>query len=153
MDERLICVHVEADRPLTALEVQMASSERPSKKCLGIFTRKERWGLSWRGWLVLILVAGFIGYETVSNAHSFLAVTHRVNTKALVVEGWIQGYGFQAAAKEFNSAGYDRIFTTGGPENGSGGYVNDYQTLASAAAEELEKGGIPEKLIQVVPSH
>lgn len=124
-----------------------------SRKFWGILTRKEHWHLSFRGWLLITsigLVAGYFGF---ANLHSFLAVTHRVNANFLVVEGWIQRYAFRAAADEFNGGRYERIFTTGGPENGSGGYTNDYQTSASAAEEALKKLGIADDLIQMAPSH
>ena len=38
------------------------------------------------------------------------------------------------------------------PENGNGGYVNDYYTSASVAAEGLKKFGVPDDLVQMVPS-
>ncbi|HEX9270785.1 MAG TPA: ElyC/SanA/YdcF family protein [Candidatus Binatia bacterium] len=88
----------------------------------------------------------------VLNAHQFLGVTDRVNANVLVVEGWIQGYALRAAADEFNRGSYQRIYTTGGPENGTGGYVNDYQTSAGAAAVALKKSGIPEDIIQMASS-
>ena len=37
------------------------------------------------------------------------------------------------------------------PENGNGGYVNDYYTSASVAAESLKKFGVPDDLVQMVP--
>jgi hypothetical protein len=114
---------------------------------------KERWGLSWRGRLTITAVALLVAYVVVLNIHSFLAVTHRVNASVLVVEGWIQQYALRAGADEFNKGPYNRIFTTGGPVNGSGGYVNDYQTSASVAEEALKGLGIPSTVIQMVPSH
>jgi hypothetical protein len=119
----------------------------------GLLERKERWGLSGRGWLIFTLIALVTAYLLCLNLHPFLAVTHRVNTNVLVVEGWIQRDAIRAAAAEFNRGSYGHIFTTGGPENGSGGYVNDYQTSASVGAEALKKQGIPDEVIQMVPSH
>ena len=90
----------------------------------------------------------------VLNIHPFLALTDRTNADTLVVEGWIQRYAMQKAVEEFKSGRYKRIFTTGGPENGSGGYVNDYQTSASVGAEVLtKKFGIRGDVVQMVPSH
>jgi hypothetical protein len=123
-----------------------------SKRFLGILVRKERWGLSWRGWLFIISVALFATYEVFWNVYPFLAVTHRVNANILVVEGWIHRYALRSAAEEFNRGSYERIFTTGGPENGSGGYVNDYQTSASVGAESLKKLGVPDEVIRMAPS-
>jgi hypothetical protein len=126
---------------------------QPSRKLLGLFSRKERWSLSGRGWLVVVSLGAVGAYLVFSNIHPFLAVTDRVNTKILVVEGWIDRYAIRASADEFNSSSYERIFTTGGPENGSGGYINDYQTSAGIGAEALKKFGIPDDVVQMVPSH
>jgi len=57
-----------------------------------------------------------------------------------------------AEPEEFKNGSYERIFTTGGPEDGTGGYVNDYYTSASVAAEGLKKFGIRDDLVQMVPS-
>lgn len=137
----------------TIVSDQLArSSARPPRACWGIFLCKERWGLSWRGWLLLTSVSLVTAYFAFLNIHPFLAVTHRVNTNVLVVEGWIPKYAIGRGAEEFKKGFYERIFTTGGPENGNGGYTNDYNTSASVGAEILKKFGIPDDLIQVVPS-
>jgi uncharacterized SAM-binding protein YcdF (DUF218 family) len=120
---------------------------------MGLLTRKERWGLSWHGRLLAAGIALIAGYLIFLNVYPFLAVTHRVATDTLVVEGWIHGYAIQVAAKEFRTGGYQHLFTTGGPVVGNGGYVNDYQTSASVGADLLKKFGIPTESVQMVPSH
>jgi hypothetical protein len=130
----------------------MPSPGHSSQKILGILTRRERWGLSWRGWLLVTSAGLAAAYFTFLNIHPYLAVTHRVNTNVLVVEGAIQGYGIRAGAEESKNGSYERIFTTGGPLNGNGGYVNDYYTSASIAADSLKKFGIRDDLVQMVPS-
>ena len=128
------------------------SQSKSSQKFCGILTRKERWGLSWRGWL-LVSSAGLVtAYFAFSNIHPFLAVTHRVNTDTLVVEGWIHRYSIRKAVEEFKTGSYQRIFTTGGPVEGGEGYTNDYNTSASVAADSLKKFGAPDDLVQMVPS-
>ena len=84
------------------------------------------------------------------NIHPFLAVTHRVNTNVLVVEGWIPRYAIRDGAEEFRTGSYQRIFTTGGPVEG--GYTNDYNTSASVGAENLKRFGVPDDLVEMVPS-
>jgi len=126
---------------------------QPSRKLWGLFSRKERWSLSGRGWLVVVSLGIVAGYLVFSNVHPFLAVTDRVNTKILVVEGWIQRYAIREAADEFSRGSYEWVYTTGGPENGSGGYVNDYQTSASVGAEALKRFGISEDVVRMAPSH
>src|ERR1043166_4337336 len=131
----------------------MAAVDQPAQRLWGLLIRKERWGFSGRGRLVLLLFMFAAGYGLFESVHPFLSVTHRADAKILVVEGWIQRYAFRAAISEFNRGGYDRVYTTGGPENGSGGYTNDYQTSASVGEEALKKLGLPKEVIQMVPSH
>jgi uncharacterized SAM-binding protein YcdF (DUF218 family) len=131
----------------------MKSSASASKKFFGIFTRKERWGLSWRGWLILASLGFLSGTLLLLNVQPFLAETHRVNTNLLVVEGWIHDYAIRASVEEFKAGPYQRIFTTGGPVVGSGGYINDYNTSASVGADLLRGAGVPAESVQMVPSH
>jgi hypothetical protein len=129
------------------------SHDKSSRKLWGILRRKERWSLSWRGWLLLTSAGLVAAYLAFLNIHPFLAVTHRANTNILVVEGWIQRYAIRGGVEEFKNGSYERIFTTGGPWNGDGGYTNDYNTAASVGAEGLKKFGLPADQIQMVPSH
>ena len=92
----------------------MRSGDHLSQKLWGILKRKERWGLSWRGWLLVTSAGLAAAYFTFLNIHPFLAVTNRVNTNVLVVEKWIQRYAIRAGAEEFKNGSYERIFTTGG---------------------------------------
>ena len=124
----------------------------PRRALWGLFDRKERWSLSWRGRLILasaLLLAGALVFEGV---YPFLATTHRVDADVLVVEGWIPESAIRAAADEFRSGAYRRVFTTGGPFEGSGRYINDFYTSASVGADLLKKAGVPEESLQMVPS-
>ena len=123
------------------------------KKFCGIITRRERWGLSWRGWLVFILAGLLIAVLLLLNIQPFLAKTQRVNANLLVVEGWIHEYAIRSAAMEFQTNHYLKIYTTGGPIVGSDGFTNDFNTSASVGAELLEKIGVSAEFIQMVPSH
>jgi uncharacterized SAM-binding protein YcdF (DUF218 family) len=121
-------------------------------RLFGIINRKERWGLSWKGWLMIgLLVVGLVTWS-VDSVYRFLAVTDRVNTNALVVEGWVHEYAIRAAINEFNAGHYQRVFTTGGPIVGMGGYTNDYNTSASVGAGRLKTEGFSPDHIQMVPS-
>jgi uncharacterized SAM-binding protein YcdF (DUF218 family) len=119
---------------------------------LGIFTRKERWGLSWRGCLVVAFAVLTMFGVIVIEIHPFLAETQRVDSNTLVVEGWINEHAIKLAVKEFKDGHYERVFTTGGPVEGSGGYISDAYTLASVGAGRLKKFGVPAELLQMVPS-
>lgn len=117
-----------------------------------LVVRKERWGLSRRGWLVFLCVSIFSGYLFVTKIHSFLAVTDRVPANVLVIEGWLDPYAVEAAMTEFKSGSYQKLITTGGPEEGMGNYCPVYDTQAHQSAGFLKKAGIPQTVIQSVPS-
>jgi uncharacterized SAM-binding protein YcdF (DUF218 family) len=118
----------------------------------GLFTRRMRWGLSGRGWVFFALIASLGATVIVLNLHPFLALTARVPSDTLVVEGWVHEFAIKAAVREYYDHGYKMVFTTGGPVIGKGGYINDYNTSASVGAELLEKDGLPSSRVQMVPS-
>jgi len=130
----------------------MKSSAAVSKKLFGLFTRRERWGLSWLSWLILVLFGLSTAILLLLNIQPFLAETHPVSTNILVVEGWIHDYAIRAAVEEFRAGSYEHVYTTGGPVKGNGVYINDYQTSASVGAELLRTNGLPKELLQMVPS-
>ncbi len=125
---------------------------RTPQKFWGTFVRKERWGLSWRGWLIVFAGVLLASYVFLFRIYPFLAVTHRVDTNVLVVEGWIHDYAIRGAVEEFRTNRYQRAFTTGGPVEGSGGYINDYHTNASVGADLLKRSGLSDDSVQMVPS-
>src|ERR1700757_3272914 len=91
---------------------------RPARAFWGLFDRKERWSLSWRGRLTLFLLGVSTAALLLLDVQPFLAETHRADTNVLVVEGWIHEYAIRAAEKEFKTGSYERVFTTGGPITG-----------------------------------
>ncbi|HEX5489680.1 MAG TPA: ElyC/SanA/YdcF family protein [Candidatus Udaeobacter sp.] len=115
--------------------------------------RKERWGISWSGVFLCLLLACSTALLLVWNVQPFLAETHRVSTDTLVVEGWIHEYAIRDAVEEFKKGSYKRVFSTGGPVIGNGGYVNDYQTSANVGAGLLKEQGLSPDIVQMVPSH
>jgi uncharacterized SAM-binding protein YcdF (DUF218 family) len=124
----------------------------PVRAMWGMFDRKKRWSLSWRGRLVVASALLLVGALVLKGVYPFLAITHPVNANILVVEGWIHEYAIRAAAKEFQSNHYQRVFTTGGPVAGTGGYINDFYTSASVGTDLLKKCGLPDERLQMVPS-
>lgn len=124
----------------------------PNRKLLGLLVRRERWGLSWRGWLALTVVILLAGWGWVWNIHPFLAVTRRLPARILVVEGWTHNYGVTAAVNEFKTGRYDQLLTTGGPVEGYGPTSSKYDTDAWQSAELLRQAGLPAAVVQAVPS-
>src|SRR5437867_13439926 len=136
----------------TATVTSQLAPAAPRRALWGLLDRKERWSLSWRGRLILASALLLVGALIFKGVYPFLATTHRVDAEVLVVEGWIHEYAIRAALKEFQSNHYARIFTTGGPVEGSGGYINDYCTWASVGADLLRMNGLANGSVQMVPS-
>jgi uncharacterized SAM-binding protein YcdF (DUF218 family) len=129
-----------------------ASPGKRREKLWGMLQRRECWRLSFKGRAAVTAIALVTGLIVVLNIHPFLAVTQRVDSRFLVVEGWVHEFTFVAAVKEFKTGGCQRAFATGGPINGQGGYISDSHTYASIGAQQLVQAGIPDELVQMVPS-
>ena len=99
----------------------VSSRDKRHQTLWGILIRRERWGLSLCGRLILwaaIILAFFLFWL---RFYAFLAVTHRVNANVLVVEGWVHEYAIRTAVREFRSNSYQQVFATGGPVEETGG--------------------------------
>jgi uncharacterized SAM-binding protein YcdF (DUF218 family) len=135
-----------------AFEAPLLAQAAPPRAMWGLVCRKERWSLSWRGRLILAFLLLLVGALLLKGVYPFLATTHRVDADVLVVEGWVHEYAIRAAVQEFQSSSYQRVFATGGPVEGHGGYINDYNTWASVGADRLRKSGLPNESLEMVPS-
>ncbi len=128
------------------------SGPAPIRKFWGLATREDRWGLSKRGWLVLatLLLVGCIG--TIFGAHPFLAISKPLNTRVLVVEGWVHDFAIDSAIRESTNGHYSLVIATGGPVMGTAANYSVYDTSAHVGASRLIRGGIPKDKVVMVPS-
>lgn len=139
-----------APRTMTPATTSPTTARRIA--CWGLFSRQERWGLSLRGCLIFVSASILVALVAGLNVYPFLAVTAREPADYLAVEGWVHDYAIRVAASEFSTGRYRRVFSTGGPVQGMGGYQNDYSTAASVGAGRLRNAGVPAALVQMVPS-
>lgn len=129
-----------------------SSPEKPKRRWFGLFQRKEKWVLSWRGRFVafcalVLLAIGFIGW-----VHGFLAVTERVDTEYLVVEGWIPNYAVEESIAEFKSKPYVKVFTVGADPL-TGVNIEPSDSTAFECAKRMKWLGMNMDLVQAVPAH
>lgn len=76
---------------------------------LGILVRRERWTLSFRG-LILVLLAVVITAVTGLHAlYPFLAITRPVPTRILVLDGWLPTYDINKAAAIYLAGNYQHL--------------------------------------------
>lgn len=84
-------------------------------------------------------------------SHPFLAVTRRVATDVLVVEGWVPDFALRAGIEEFRAGKYRQLLVTGGPME-KGEPFEEYRTLAELARATLERLGCPTNGLHAVPA-
>lgn len=119
----------------------------------------ERWklvrpptrrGLTLRGWGAVVALLAALGFVGVRLVHPFLAVTDRVPTEVLVVEGWIPDFGLRAALEEYRRGGYREICVVGIPLE-KGEFLSEFGTHAEVGRATLEKLGAPTAALRAVP--
>jgi uncharacterized SAM-binding protein YcdF (DUF218 family) len=115
----------------------------------GLLVRKERWTLSFRGWLLVSLIVFAAAFTISRGLYSFLAVTSRTSGEILVVEGWIHSDSVEQAATEYKAANYQNVIVVAavhkvGNKWDSGRYRPEY------IADNLVRLGVPGERVHVV---
>jgi uncharacterized SAM-binding protein YcdF (DUF218 family) len=117
-----------------------------------LFRRRTVWVPTWFGLLCFAVVFGGVIAWWCFGAEAFLSTSNPEEADVLVVEGWIDALGVQAAAQLYRFGGYHYIVATGGQT----GKVWDTQRwdYAKEAAEQLIRLKIPhEEVIQASARH
>jgi len=133
-------------------EKKSSGAEKPKRKWFGLVRRREKWVLSWRGRFVVWGVLAILAVVFILTVHPFLAVTERVDTQYLVVEGWIPNYALQESIAEFKSRPYVKIFTVGADPL-TGKNIEEGDSIAFEAYARLKWMGMNPDLMQAVPAH
>ncbi len=118
----------------------------------GLVHRKERWALSWRGWLALWLAGIAAIFFVFLKIHPFFAINRPVTADYLVVEGWTPDYALAAGFKEFKAHPYKGFLTTGCPLM-EGYFLTEYPTFAHLAAATVRQLGVETNRLEAIPSY
>jgi len=113
--------------------------------------RKERWGLTIWGFIVLILIIIIPSFLFFRNLYSILAPVEREKTDILVLEGFVSDYVLADAIREFRQGHYSLLVTTGTPIE-AGGLLCEYKNTARVAAESLKKLGFDSTRLVMIES-
>lgn len=129
-------------------------TDQPSSQPRGrhVWLRRREITLpTWRGWLLLIALAGLLGITGCRTIQPFLAVTKPVSGGPLVVEGWLADYALRAALDEFRRGGYEELVTTGLPLE-RGAPLSEHRTYAELGAAVLVAQGANTNTLRAVPA-
>jgi len=128
-----------------------AKSRTAGSQWFELVVRKERWGLTWRGWLFLCAAAVSAAASLIFTVHPFLALNHPVKSTVLVVEGWLSTGELHEVANLIQKENYQMIYTTGGPWDDRNEKGDASNTVAWSAARQLCSFGVPETRVQAAP--
>lgn len=133
-------------------EKPVVPAEKPKRRLCGLLQRKEKWVLSWRGRLVVWGALAILALIFIQRVHPFLAVTDRVETQYLVIEGWVPNYALEASIAEFKSKPYVKIFTVGADPL-TGVDIEPEDSISFEAVKRLKWLGVDPDKMQAVPAH
>lgn len=115
----------------------------------GLVARRLAWKLTWRGWVVVVLLLlGLLELFFVAS-YPFLAPTRRFPTRLLVVEGWMPHYAMKQVADEFLAHDYKRVVLVCPIINLDDKYISGKDEGENLAAL-LEKYRVPASSISVL---
>lgn len=108
--------------------------------------RRERWSLSWKGWLAAVALCVVAAVAFLRGVYPFLLVSDGGNGDVMVVEGWIGGRKVDRAAEAYRLGHYQRVLVVrdvfdAADKWSSGRYSVDY------IANDLAKLGVPTNVI------
>ena len=116
---------------------------------LKLIERKERLRLTIISKLTILLFIILIFTLVFRNLSIFLAVSDPVNTKLLVIEGWLPDKVLESVINEFYEKDYDNLIITGKPTE-RGYYISDYKTSADIAEKTLIGLGFDKNKIEKI---
>jgi hypothetical protein len=123
----------------------------PPPLFLGLLRRRVCLLPTWRGWLVLAILAVSLAVALVRGVYGFLAVRDPRPGGVLVVEGWAPDEALAWTLEEFRRQHYDGLFITGGPLD-VGGFLSEYHTYAELGHATLLRLGADPDSLHMVPA-
>lgn len=122
------------------------------KKNYWLFSKRERWGLSLWGYVLVLLVISLLVRIFLFNIVPFLGAENRIDSQVLILEGYIEDRAFPAIIEEVNRIKPQLIIATGTSYD-QGFYITGIPSAAYLIAHSLFALGIDTALVHIVPVH
>jgi hypothetical protein len=114
-----------------------------------LLERRERWSLTWAGWLLLAFALATLVLIATRGLCAFLSVNDPVGGQFLVVESWLPRYAYREAAVIFREGNYRKIIVAGVlPVDADG----EESARIDLGAEDLVGFGVPRDRVMTAPS-
>ncbi|MFK5857579.1 MAG: DUF1684 domain-containing protein [Bacteroidota bacterium] len=111
-----------------------------SKNKFQLYKRKTCARPTILGWVIILVFIAIIFRISLVGIYYFLTVNRPVETKTLVIEGWVPSYALKDAVSYFNENNYDRLIVTGLPI-ANYEFISSFKTTAQATVEALKHYG------------
>jgi len=112
------------------------------------FRRRQIWLPTWQGALLLVVVVAAASLIAFRHLASYLATNDPVaahdgrGAKTLIVEGWLEEDGLDAAIAVIATGRYQRVIASGGPIVDGWREGRSWPTYAERAADYLRRHGV-----------
>ena len=112
------------------------------------FRRRQIWLPTWQGALLLVVVVAAASLIAFRHLASYLATNDPVaahdgrGAKTLIVEGWLEEDGLDAAIAVIATGRYQRVIASGGPILDGWREGRSWPTYAERAADYLRRHGV-----------
>lgn len=114
-----------------------------------IARKKERWTVTWLGHLLKLLVFIILLFIFAKTIHPFLAKTKTVESKILVIEGFIPDFALEASKSIFYEGQYELMIITG-KKKLKGSYLDEFENDGLQSAATLALMGFDTVNIKVI---
>ncbi len=114
-----------------------------------LLRKKEVWCLTIYGWLLSLALATSLLFFVGSSLYPFLATNRPIETKVLVVEGWLGDDELPQVKEIFESGDYQKILITGG-EISFAREMMPYSSYAEMSYHRLINAGFSEEQLDWV---
>jgi len=84
-------------------------ADAAERRFAGLLVRKPAWRLSWRAWLLVLVLFIGVSLGMVRYIHSFLAVNEPVPSDLMIVEGWAPTITMKQAAEIYKERNFKQV--------------------------------------------
>jgi len=118
---------------------------------LRIVSKRERWGLTGWGWLLILLFFIILGWLSVKNIVPFLSHQNTIEARVMVLEGYIPDYAYDQVLKIFHEKNYELLIATGTVYD-QGFYISGLTSNAELVGKSLLALGFDSTKLAIVPA-
>ncbi len=109
------------------------------------FKRKTCWRPTFWGLILLLALLLVIGRMSMSWIYYYLAINKPIESKTLIIEGWVPTYALKEAVKLYHEDEYERLVVTGIPIVNFE-FISPYRNTAEATILALRYYGITDSI-------